>query len=169
MYYTVNDKSFEGEKFRGLLGSSGMQGKVSRFFPPPPSYMPELSEEQKFSSENFRGLIKIRENCESFLTVKLLLFTVSDQIGQKNDAGPKTHANVTRPMGGVWAQDYYISVEAIKAHQNVLSLQYMIFMALYSLYSQYSLLEYIMSHKRWKIISTSRLVRVEMMMMMMMI
>jgi len=30
--YTVNDKSFEGEKFRGLLGSSGMRGKVSRFF-----------------------------------------------------------------------------------------------------------------------------------------
>ena len=57
-----------------------------------------------------------------------------------------------------------ISVEAIKAHQNVLSLQYLIFMALHSLYSQYSLLEYIMSHKRWKIISTSRLVRVEMMM-----
>ena len=25
---TVNDKSFEGEKFRGLLGSSGMWGKV---------------------------------------------------------------------------------------------------------------------------------------------
>ena len=34
---TVNDKSFEGEKFRGLLGSSGMRGKVSRFFPSPPS------------------------------------------------------------------------------------------------------------------------------------
>ena len=32
MNITVNDKSFEGEKFRGLLGSSGMQGKVSRFF-----------------------------------------------------------------------------------------------------------------------------------------
>ena len=29
---TVNDKSFEGEKFRSLLGSSGMWGKVSRFF-----------------------------------------------------------------------------------------------------------------------------------------
>jgi len=29
---TVNNKSFEGEKFRGLLGSSGMRGKVSRFF-----------------------------------------------------------------------------------------------------------------------------------------
>ena len=74
---TVNDKSFEGEKFRGLLGSSGMRGKVSWFFPSPPSYMSELSEEQKFSRENFRGLIKIRENRESFLTVKLLSFTVS--------------------------------------------------------------------------------------------
>ena len=38
--------------------------------------MSELSEEQKFSRENFRGLIKIRENRESFLTVKLLSFTV---------------------------------------------------------------------------------------------
>ena len=75
--YTVNDKSFEGEKFRGLLGSSGMRGKVSRFFPSPPSYMSELSEEQKFSRENFRGLIKIRE---SFLTVKLLSFTVYRQM-----------------------------------------------------------------------------------------
>jgi len=36
---TVNDKSFEGEKFRGLLSSSGMQGKVSQFFPLPPSYI----------------------------------------------------------------------------------------------------------------------------------
>jgi len=74
--YTVNDKSFEGEKFRGLLGSSGMWGKVSRFFPSPPSYMSEVSEEQKFSRENFHGLIKIRENRKSFLTVKLLPFTV---------------------------------------------------------------------------------------------
>ena len=63
---TVNDKSFEGEKFCGLLGSSGMQGKVSRFFPSPPSYMSELSEEQKFTRENFRGLIKIRKNHKSF-------------------------------------------------------------------------------------------------------
>ena len=76
LQYTVNDKSFEGEKFRGLLGSSGMRGKVSRFFPSPPSYMSELSEEQKFSRENFRGLIKIRKNRKSFLTVKLLSFTV---------------------------------------------------------------------------------------------
>ena len=30
--YTINDKSFEGDKFRSLLGSSGMRGKVSRFF-----------------------------------------------------------------------------------------------------------------------------------------
>ena len=36
---TVNDKSFEVEKFRGLLGSSGMRGKVLRFFPSPPSYI----------------------------------------------------------------------------------------------------------------------------------
>ena len=56
--HTVNDKSFEGEKFRGLLGSSGMRGKVLRFFPSSPSYMSELSEEQKFSRENFRGLIE---------------------------------------------------------------------------------------------------------------
>ena len=38
--------------------------------------MSELSEGQKFSRENFRGLIKIRENRKSFLTVKLLSFTV---------------------------------------------------------------------------------------------
>ena len=74
--HTVNDKSFEGEKFRGLLGSLGMRGKVSWFFPSPPSHKSELSEEQKFSKENFRGLIKIRENRKSFLTVKLLSFTV---------------------------------------------------------------------------------------------
>ena len=35
--------------------------------------MSELSEEQKFSRENFRGLIK---NRKSFLTVKVLSFTV---------------------------------------------------------------------------------------------
>jgi len=29
---TINDKSFNSEKFRGLQGSSGMWGKVSRFF-----------------------------------------------------------------------------------------------------------------------------------------
>jgi len=72
----VNDKSFKGEKFRGLLGSSGMRGKVLRFFPSPSSYKSALSEEQKFSRENFRSLIKICENRESFLTVKLLSFTV---------------------------------------------------------------------------------------------
>jgi len=37
--HTVNDKSFEGEKFRGLLGSSGMWGKVLQFFPSPHSYI----------------------------------------------------------------------------------------------------------------------------------
>jgi len=37
--YTVNDKSFEGEKFCGLLGSSDTRGKVLRFFPLPPSYI----------------------------------------------------------------------------------------------------------------------------------
>jgi len=36
----------------------------------------QLSEEQKFSRENFRGFLKIRENHKSFLTVKLLSFTV---------------------------------------------------------------------------------------------
>ena len=36
--YTINDKGFEGEKFSSLLGSSGMWGKVLRFFPSPPSY-----------------------------------------------------------------------------------------------------------------------------------
>ena len=50
---TVNDKSFEGEKFCGLLGSSGMRGKVLRFLPSPPSYKSEISEEQKFSRKNF--------------------------------------------------------------------------------------------------------------------
>jgi len=30
--HTINEKTFEGEKFHGLLGSSGMWGKVSRFF-----------------------------------------------------------------------------------------------------------------------------------------
>ena len=34
---TVNDKSFEGEKFCGLMGPSGMRGKVSQFCPSPPS------------------------------------------------------------------------------------------------------------------------------------
>ena len=31
-FNTINDKSFESEKFHGLLGSSGMWGKVSQFF-----------------------------------------------------------------------------------------------------------------------------------------
>ena len=60
--------------------------KPSRFFATTVEYFLEyfkfihgvrqLSEEQKLSRENFRGLLKIRENHESFLTVKLLLFTV---------------------------------------------------------------------------------------------
>ena len=37
--HTVNHKSFKGEKSCGLLGSSGMWGKVSRLFPSPPSYI----------------------------------------------------------------------------------------------------------------------------------
>ena len=53
----------------------------SGFFPSPPSYMSELSEEQKFSRENFRGLIKIRENRESFLTVKLIVYGISSFLG----------------------------------------------------------------------------------------
>ena len=89
---TVNDKSFESEKFRSLLGSSRMRGKVSRFFPSPPSYMSELSEEQKFSGENFRGLIKIRENRESFLTVKLLSFTVRNCV--QNVYSPVLNTNI---------------------------------------------------------------------------
>ena len=36
---TINDISFKGEKFRGLLGSSGMQGKALQFFPSPPLYI----------------------------------------------------------------------------------------------------------------------------------
>jgi len=59
--------------------------KPSRFFTTTVEYFLEyykiyswcqLSEEQKFSRENFRSLLKIRENRESFLTVKLLSFTV---------------------------------------------------------------------------------------------
>jgi len=37
-YYSKQQK-FKGEKFRGLLGSSGMWGKVLQFFPSPPSYI----------------------------------------------------------------------------------------------------------------------------------
>jgi len=59
--------------------------KPSRFFATTMEYFLEyfkiyswsqLSEEQKFSRENFCGLLKIRKNRESFLTVKFLLFTV---------------------------------------------------------------------------------------------
>ena len=39
-------------------------------------FMVQLSVEQKFSRENFRSLLKICENHESFLTVKLLSFMV---------------------------------------------------------------------------------------------
>ena len=56
---TVNNKSFEGEKFRGLLGSSGMRGKVSRFFPSPPSYIhgfPTLQNSYERFNENFAFL-----------------------------------------------------------------------------------------------------------------
>ena len=48
---TVNDKSFEGEKFRGFLGSSGMRGKVSRFFPSPPSYIHGFQTATSFSTK----------------------------------------------------------------------------------------------------------------------
>jgi len=54
--YTVNDKSFEDEKFRGLLGSSGMRGKFSRFFPSPPSYIhgfPTLQNSYECFNESF--------------------------------------------------------------------------------------------------------------------
>ena len=57
--YTVNDKSFEGERFRGLLGSSGMQGKVSRFFPSPPSLIhgfPTLQNSYECFNESFAFL-----------------------------------------------------------------------------------------------------------------
>jgi len=37
--HTVDNKSFEGEKFRGLQGSSGMRGKVSRIFSSSSSYI----------------------------------------------------------------------------------------------------------------------------------
>jgi len=59
--------------------------KPSRFFSTTVEYFLEyfkifhsvnFTVEQKFSRENFRSLLKIRENRESFLTVKPLLFTV---------------------------------------------------------------------------------------------
>ena len=71
--HTVNDKSFEGEKFCGLLGSSGM---FHDFFHHHLHTCLNFQRRKKFSRENFHGLIKIRENRESFLTVKLLSFTV---------------------------------------------------------------------------------------------
>jgi len=57
--YPVNDENFEGEKFRGLLSSSGMRGKVSQFFPSPPSYIhgfPTLQNSYERFNENFAFL-----------------------------------------------------------------------------------------------------------------
>jgi len=53
--YTVNDKSFEGEKFCGLLGSSGMRGKVLQFFPSPPT----LQNSYEHFNESFAFLTRI--------------------------------------------------------------------------------------------------------------
>ena len=47
------------QKFRGLLGSSGMRGKVSRFFPSPPSYIhgfPTLQNSYECFNESFAFL-----------------------------------------------------------------------------------------------------------------
>jgi len=60
--HTVNDKSFKGEKFRGLLGSSGMRGKVSQFFLSPPSYIhrfPNLQNSYERFNESFAFLTRI--------------------------------------------------------------------------------------------------------------
>jgi len=57
--YTLNDKSFEGEKFHCLLGSSGMRVKVLQFFPSPPSYIhgfPTLQNSYERFNENFTFL-----------------------------------------------------------------------------------------------------------------
>jgi len=54
--FTVNNKSFKGEKFCGLLGSSGMWGKVSRFFPSPPSYIHGFPTFYKRFNESFAFL-----------------------------------------------------------------------------------------------------------------
>ena len=56
---TINDKSFEDEKFRGLLGSSGIWGKVSQIFPSPPSYIhgfPTLQNSLERFNESFAFL-----------------------------------------------------------------------------------------------------------------
>ena len=60
--YTVNNKSFEGEKFCDFLDSSGMRGKVSRFFLSPPSYIhgfPTLQNSYERFNENFEFLMWI--------------------------------------------------------------------------------------------------------------
>ena len=61
-FYTGNDKSLEGEKFCGLLGSSGMWGKVLWFFPSPPSYIhgfPAVQNSYKHFNESFAFLMWI--------------------------------------------------------------------------------------------------------------
>ena len=71
---TVNDKSFEGEKFRGLLG---MRGKVLQFFPSPPSYIHEyihgfkkqLREfQRKFRVPHLKTVISILGNGREYIT-----------------------------------------------------------------------------------------------------
>ena len=55
----VNDKRFEGENFRGLLGSSGMWGEIFAIFPSPPSYIhgfPTLQNNYKRFNESFAFL-----------------------------------------------------------------------------------------------------------------
>ena len=47
---TVNNKSLEDEKFRGLLGLSGVWRKVSRFFPSLPSYIHDFPTLQTVTS-----------------------------------------------------------------------------------------------------------------------
>ena len=91
------EKSYSGSesKIRALITASVLASsasyflissqKPSRFFTTTVEYFLkyfkiyswcQLSEEKKFSSENFHGLLKIREKRKSFLTVKLLSFTV---------------------------------------------------------------------------------------------
>ena len=55
----VNNKSFEGEKFRSLLGSSGKWGKFLRFYLSPPSYIhgfPTLPTATSVSTKASRSL-----------------------------------------------------------------------------------------------------------------
>ena len=59
LHVTVNDKSFEGEKFRTLLGLSGMRGKVLQFFPSPLSLIhgfPTLQNSYECFNESFAFL-----------------------------------------------------------------------------------------------------------------